>query len=372
MKKNVVFSSLLVAFISFFICGTLSTASAQKKTINWKVTSHWTPGMEYTLMDKNCVKLVDEMVGNELKIKYYDGDSVVPVMQVLDSVQQGTIDAGFTAIEYWLGKDSAFEILSTYPMGMNGVDAINWLFGYGGLEVAQEVFEKWDVVGLPYAISPPESGIRSNKPINSLADYKSLKVRVPSRTKGQVFKDIGAAQIMMAGGEVYQALQKGVIDAAEFGTPNVDWSMGLQEVTKYWCSPGWHQPSVIYWLVINKKSWDNLPDRLKAIVKNAAMANCLWSYAMLETQSAIATQKFIDAGIIITQLSAEDYKKLEAITNKYTEISSKENPAFAKVAHSMYSYLKQVSKWHEIGAPFSSGRSPNEYPDLDAIKAAIK
>jgi len=372
MKKNIVLLSLLVAFISFVVCGTLNTASAQKKTINWKTTSHWTPGMDLTLMDKNYVKLVDEMAGNELKIKYYDGDSLVPVMQVLDSVQKGTLDAGFTAIEYWLGKDTAFEILSTYPMGMNGADAMNWLYGFGGLEVAQEVFKKFNVVAFPYSISPPESGIRSNKPINSLADYKGLKVRVPSRTKGQVFKDIGAAQIMMAGGEVYQALEKGVIDAAEFGTPNVDWSMGLQEVTKYWCSPGWHQPSVIYWLVINKKSWDNLPDNLKAIVKNAAMANCVWSYAMLETKSAIATQKFIEKGIKITQLSVADYKKLEALTNKYTLISSKENPAFAKIAYSMYSYLKSISKWHEIGVPFSSGRSVYEYPDLNAIKAAIK
>jgi len=372
MKKSMLILFLSVFLMTFVSFGIISLASAAGKSTRWKVSTCWPAGMQLLKMDKHCLKLINDLAGDELEIKFFEGGSLIPPFQILDAVQKGTIDAGFVAIEYWVGKDSAFEALSSYPMQFEGIDGMIWAYQAGGVELAQEVFSKFGIVGLPYIFSPPESGFRGNKPIRSLADFKGLKIRIPSRTKGMVMKDLGAVQIQVSGGEVYQALEKGVIDAAEFAAPSIDWSLNLQEVTKCWATPGWHQPGVMYWLLINKSSWKKLPARLQAVVKTAAMANSAWSYAYISKESAEATKKFIDIGTEITHFSEQDLKTFQVMTNKHTLESSKENPLFAKIIYSQYKFLKDMSQWRHLQEPFSCGIIPVEFPDLDAIKACIK
>jgi len=371
MKKERFLSGLAMGLMSVFVFGIFSTAGAADKPIRWKMTTTWTPSIQLIEADRNFAKIVNELAGDQLQIKFFEGGSLVPPFQVFDAVSKGTIDAGGDWPNYWTGKDTVFDLLGSYPYGLTPIDYMVWIWQGGGFELYQEAYGKFGMIYLPHAVTPMESGVRGHKPINSIEDYKGLKIRMSGRTQGKILQDIGAAQTMLAGGEVYQALEKGVIDAGEFCSPSIDWGMGFGEVTEYWATPGWHQPASLLGVMINKKKWDELPDNLKILLKNAAMANFTWSFSFYEYGSIDGTQKFLDKGIKITRLSDEDLAKLQKLANKHTLENCKENPFFAKVAYSQFKFLKDIAQWRSIASPFTYGRNP-ELPDLEAMKAYIK
>ena len=371
MKKRIFLLSLLMAFTCFFVFGAFNPAPVEGKTITWKYTTTWTPALQLIEADRHFAKVANELARGELKLKFFEGGSLVTPFEVFGAVSAGTIQAGGDWPGYWAGKDTVFDLLGAYPLGLTAVDYMVWIYQGGGFDLYQEAYGKFGLVYLPHGVLPIESGVRGHKPINSIADYKGLKIRMSGRTQGKILKDIGAAQTMLAGGEVYQALEKGVIDAGEFSTPSIDWSMGFQEVTEYWASPGWHQLGSVVGVMINKKAWDKLPDHMKIALKDAAMANFLWSFTFFEYGAIDATQKFLDKGIKITRLSDKDLDELQKIANKHTLESCKKNPLFAKVAYSQFKFLKDISQWRAIATPFTYGRNP-VLPDLNAIKACIK
>lgn len=371
MKKSI-FQNCFFVFVSMlFILSTFSISNAGGKKIKWRMTSAWPPSIEHIHIDKNFVRLVNELSDGELEITFFDGGTLVPAFQVFDAVEKGTVEASGDCPCYSAGKNSAFTPLCSMPMGLSAIDYMVWIYKGGGFELYQEIYGKYGLVFLPFDASPMESGVRSNKPIESLEDYKGLKIRMGGQIQGMVLKDLGASHTMISGGECYQALEKGVIDAVEFSTPSVDWGMGLGEVTKFWSAPAWYSPTVLIGVEINKNAWDNLPDRLKTLLKTAAMANFVYGFTRLEYGSIEATQKFLDKGIKITRLSDEDLAKLQNLTNSHILEQCKKNPLFAKVIYSQEKFLKDIAQWRSISTPFTYGRNP-DLMDLDKIKAYIK
>lgn len=368
-KKNLILWAVLAIFV---VCGALSPGSTAAKSIRWKVTTTWTESNELIELDKNYLKLARGILGEELKIQYHVGGTLIPGFELFDAVRDGTVDAGFDWPGYWAGKDSVFSILASHPFGMTGIDYMVWLFQGGGFELFQEAFAKFGIVYLPIAVTPTESGVRGTKPIRSLADYNGLKIRMSGKIAGMILKDIGAAQTLIPGAEIYQAMQKGVIDAIEGFTPSLDWKLKFGEITKYWCTPGWHAVGAVEGLMINKNSWDALPDHLKAALKTAAMANIGWGYSYFEYQAIDGTKKFLDKGIEVTRLSDEDLAELERIAAKHTLAMCKENPLFAKVAYSQFKFLQDISTWRSYSAPFSPGHNSKQRPDLETIKSYVK
>ncbi len=365
--KQGLFLLTITALITVF-----AVTPAAAKTLRWRMGTTWTPSIALIEADKHFCQIVEELTGGEFKIKLYSAGELVPAFELFDAVSKGTLEAGGDWPNYWTGKNSAFDLLGSYPMGLNPIDYMVWIYQGGGLELYQEVYGKYGVYYLPHSVTPMESGVRGHKPIESLEDYKGLKIRMSGQTQGKLLQELGAAQTMLAGGEVYQALDKGVIDAAEFSSPVIDWGMGFAEVTEYWATPGWHQPASLLGVMINKKVWDELPDQYKTVLKHAAMANMLWSFTWFEYSCIDATQKFIDKGIKITRLKDEDLEKIDSMVDKYMVESAQENPLFAKVAYSQMKFLRDISQWRSIATPFTYGRNPSTLPDMEAIKAAAE
>ena len=371
MKKKIFLFGVLMTLMSFFVFGALSPNTVEGKTIRLKMTSVWSAGIQLIEVDKHFVKLVNGLAGGELEIKFFEGGALVPPFELLDAVSNGTIDMGGDWGGYWAGKNMAFNIIGSHPMGLTATDYMTWVYQAGGFDLIQEAYGQYGIVCLPFGVHSSESGVRGHKPINSIADYKGLKIRMGGKIQGEALKDLGGVQVMLAGSEVYQALEKGVIDACEYNIPTVDWNLGLQEVTEYWASPGWHAPAAIFGVMINKKVWDRFSEQQKVMLKTAAMANFLWSYTYFDYNNIAATKKFLDKGIKITRLSDEDMGKIQDIVNKHTLELCKKNPLVAKIAYSQYKFLKDFSQWRSISQPFSHGRNP-EIPDLDVIKTYIK
>ena len=193
------------------------------------------------------------------------------------------------------------------------------------------------------------------------------------RNQGKILEKLNAAQTMMAGGEIYQALERGVIDAGEFCNPATDWGMGFQEVTEYWASPGWHQPNSLLGVMINQEAWDELPDHLKAVVGQAAMANFTWSWSYYEYGAIEGTENFLNAGIELTRLDDASLAKIQEYAWASLLEDARENPDFAKIAYSQVKFLHDFGKWRDICEPFGFGRNPEGVDDvLKELEALAK
>ncbi|MBU3030367.1 TRAP transporter substrate-binding protein DctP [Paracoccus marinaquae] len=340
---------------------------------NWTMTSTWPSSLELIEIDKHWVDLANKLVDDDkLTIEFYEGGSLVPAGEVFGAVESGTIQAGGDWPGYWAGRDSAFSPLSTTASLFNAVDYINWIQEWGGAELYNEVYGKFGMVYLPYGVTNNESGFRTvNKAIRTTDDLKGLRLRLSGLEQGKLLEKLGGNQVSMAGGEIYQSLERGVIDGAEFSTPNVDWSGGFQQVTKYWSTPGWHQSSSLFGVMINKGAWDALDAETQEKLQIAADATMLWSLAFTEKRATDAYTEFSNAGIEITRLDDATLENIQNLANATIEEVACENPLSAKVYASQIGYLQNYAQWRDASAPFNLGRTPMG-PDLAKIEACAQ
>ncbi|GHG99276.1 TRAP transporter substrate-binding protein DctP [Pseudodonghicola xiamenensis] len=347
----------------------LSTA-APAVAETWTMTTTWPSSLELIETDKHWVKMVNDLVDDDkLQIEFYDGGNIVPAGEVFGAVESGTIQAGADWPGYWAGRDSAFSPLATTASLFNAVDYVNWIQEWGGADLYNEVYGKFGMVYLPYGVTNNESGFRTvNKPIKTVDDLKGLRLRLSGLEQGKLLEKLGGNQVSMAGGEIYQSLERGVIDGAEFSTPNVDYSGGFQQVTKYWSTPGWHQSSSVFGVMINKAAWDALDAETQERLKIAANATMLWSLSFTEKRATEAYGEFKAAGVEIDRLDDAALAQIQQMANETIEEVACQNPLSAKVYASQLSYLKDYSSWRDASAPFNLGRTPNG-PDLAKIEA---
>lgn len=369
MKKKVSFflSVVLAAAIIAGVTGWTTPANAETK---WKYQSMWAPSITLWRGDKYFGDLMNILAKGDLAIKFYPGGTLVKTSnQIFDAVQAGSIQMATDWPSYWEGKNSAFGLITSTPVWLTPSDYMLWFWQAGGLELAQELYGKYNLVWYPHSVTAPESGMRSNKPIYKGSDYKDVKMRQCGRVQAQILKDLGGAAIFMPGSEIYLALSRGTIDAGEFSVPECDWSMGFQEVSKFWVLPGWHQPGPVSGVMINKRAFDKLPDRIKFIFKEAAMSTMMWSWTYFEYSSGEYTRKFTDKGIKTTHLDEETLDKIHYFAYEYMLKDAEKNPDYTKIAFSQAKYFKDFAEWREIQYPFEFGRTP---PKLDELYAKLE
>ena len=206
----------------------------------WTMTSTWPSSLELIEIDRKWVENVGKMVDPDvLTIEFYDGGALVPAGEVFGAVELGTIQAGADWPGYWAGRNPAFSPLATTASLFNAVDYVNWIQEWGGADLYNEIYGQFGMVYLPYGVTNNKSGFRTvSQPIQTLEDLQGLRLRLSGLEQGRLLEKLGGSQVSMAGGEIYQSLERGVIDGAEFSTPNVDFSGGFQQVTQYWSHAG--------------------------------------------------------------------------------------------------------------------------------------
>ncbi len=366
-RKNLLWVLGLLLAVMVGVVGTIEPAQAAAK---WKYQSIWVPSITLWRPDKYFCDLMNNLAAPDLEIQYFAGGTLITKSdEIFEAVQKGTLDAATDWPSYWAGKNTAFDLISSVPVWFNPGDYMVWMWQGGGLELAQELYGKFGMVYFPHGLTGPESGQRSNKPITKADDYKGVKMRQCGRNHAKILNDIGGAAIFMPGAEIYLALSRGTIDAAEFSVPEVDWSMGLHEVTKYWVLPGWHQPGPLWGVMINKKSFESLPDKVKFMFQQAAQATMLWSWTYFEWTSGEYTRKMMDKGIKVTRLDDATLDKLTELAYNYLLADAEANPDHAKIAYSQVRYLKNIDVWRTIQQPFMFGRTP---PKLDELYGKLE
>ncbi len=320
---------------------------AAEKTIRWKGQSCF--GINSPLGKHTIVlwkDFVEKMSGGQLEITLHDAGEIVPGSKVYDAVKDGLLDFGMNTPAYQKGKYPAGDLFYTLPAGiLEFNDLILWLYGGGGKELEQEMYGN-ELVVFPLGLTPPEQ-IWSKKPINSLADIKGLKIRAAGLSM-DLWEKLGASVVLLTGGEVLPALQRGMIDATEFLEPSFDYTMGLHEVCKYRFGPPIHMSNNIFQLMIKTKSWEALPPNLKMIVEKAAMAATFQGYADFWQSSIEFNQKIEQYGTITTKLPKAEQEKARKLGMEIINEKAKKDPFFKKVWESQKAFIEKYKPYSDL------------------------
>ena len=340
----------------------LRTIKPSKEEFKWKMVMPWTEGILFYDMAQHFADTVALASGGRLEIKLFPAGALVGAMESFDAVSKGSAQIGHDWPGYWKGKNEAFVAFASVPFGLDAEGYNIWLYERGGLKMMQDLYGQYNLYALPGGNGGQEMGLFSNKKATKMTDFKGLRVRTPGWYM-DIMNSLGASVTPLPGGEVYLALERGVIDAAEFSTPAMNYPMGFDEITKYVIEPGVHQPSVQCAIFINKDAWDKLPSDLKWIVDTAAKETQLWSNAWQENLNIEAIERF-KGKVEFVRMDDETITSFAKRTKEYLDELKAKYPDVKKVLDSQDKFRKDFAEWREI----RSGVTPWPLDDYIAGK----
>ncbi len=287
------------------------------QTTTWRIQTSWPAGVGLATFKAWC-NTIKEKTGGELEFKPFAAKEVVGDFELLDGVKNGVLEAMNSFTLYWAGKIPATAFLSSYLMGLRYPHEWDiFFYSNGGLQAARDLFAKQ---GLYYVnrIHHGPNIIHSKKPIRTIEDFKGLKLRVPGGMIAEGFAAIGARTTLLPGGEVFSALEKGTVDAADYTGPAVNWDLGFQQVTKYiWTGPAGlesiYQPVDLMDLVVRMDVWNKLSPKMKEWVDNEVQVYSNMHFSAIQKADMEAWGKFAKAGTTVTRLPAEDLPKFQRV-----------------------------------------------------------
>lgn len=329
----------------------------------WKMVLPWSKGLLFYDMAVHFCDTVRLASGGRLDIKPYSAGELVPALEIFDAVSKGSFDAGHDWPGYWKGKNEAFIAFGSVPYGLDAELYNIWLYERGGLEEMQKLYGQYNLFALPGGQAGQEMGLNSNKRASTMEDFKGMKVR----TWGwylDILNELGASGVATPGGEVYLALQTGVLDAAEFSSPAVNYPMGFDEITDYIIQPGVHQPACQFAFFFNKESYDELGEDLKWILDTAAKETQLWSYSWLNNLNAEAVRRFKEESEIV-KMDDEAITSFARTTKAYLEKVKQRCPDCKRLLESQEELKKDFADWRSA----RSGVTP--WPIDEVIEGKI-
>ena len=326
------------------------TVSIDKnKTYNWRLVTSWPknyPGLG--MAPERIADLVEEMSDGQMTITVYGAEEQVPAFGVFDAVSSGSHQMGHSGGYFWKGKVPAAQFFTSVPFGLTADEINAWVNRGGGLELWREIYEPFNIYPIPAGNTGTQMFGWFNKEINSLEDVKGLKMRIPG-IGGEVLKEAGGIPVTLPGGELFTALQTGVIDATEWVGPYNDLTFGFHQAAKYYYYPGWHEPGPMLELIINLDEWNSLPKHLQAIIETATKAvnqDMLDEYLAKNNQAL--TELVEVHGVELRRLPDDVIEEFRMISDQILEELAQEDETIAKVYNSYKSFKQDVSEYHKI------------------------
>ncbi len=325
-----------------------NTAFAARK-IKWKMITTWPknfPGLGTGA--NNLAKLINEMSGGRMKVKVYGAGEIVPAFEIFDAVSRGMAEMGHGAAYYWKGKIEAAQFFAAVPFGLNAQEMNAWLYHGGGMELWAETYQPFGLVPTAAGNTGVQMAGWFNKEINSTADLKGLKMRIPG-LGGEVLKRAGGTPVSLPGGEIFTSLKTGAIDATEWVGPYNDLAFGLHKAAKYYYYPGWHEPGTTLECFINEKALKKLPDDLQSIVLQAcriANQDMLAEYTARNNQ---ALQTLTGKHKVQLKALPDDVlTTLRTLSDEVIADIAAKDTLSKKVFESFSAFRKNVMAWHDI------------------------
>ncbi len=325
----------------------INTVSAQAPIV-WKVQSGFATRDELNVSFVDWAKKVDEMAGGRLKIDVLPSGAVVGTFDIIDGVNRGVLDGGYAVAAYWYSRNPAFSLFGTGPsFGMDAIDLLSWFYYGGGFDMYQDLLTqmRMNVAGFLLGPMPTQPLGWFRTPVLNPEQLKRTKYRTVGLS-ADLFRELGSSVVTLPGGEIVPALERGVIDAAEFNNPTSDKALGFPDVRKVYMLQSYHQAVETLEFIINKAKWDPLPADLKAIVRGAIFAESAdFQYKMIDRNSRDLEEFETKRGVRVFVTPKSVLEAQLAAWDKLIETNSKANPTFAKIVASQKEWAKRVVAW---------------------------
>jgi TRAP-type mannitol/chloroaromatic compound transport system substrate-binding protein len=319
--------------------------------VQWQMSTTWTPALDVLQGSaEELARLVDEMSGGRFRIEVFPGGQKIPPLACFDAASQGTIEAFSGAPYYWAAKEPGAQWFSTVPFGMNAEAMAAWYRQGGGLKLWEELYAAFNLVPRPGLSTGPQMAGWFRRKINTIGDYKGLKMRIPG-LGGQVVAKAGGTVVLTPASEIYAALERGVIDASEWIGPHDDMKLGLHTTARYYYYPGWHEPGTTVEFGFNRKAYEALPADLRRILDQAASATQMNGRSEYEAKNAVALEKLkieFRGKVEVLPLPAPVLRDLKKLAAEVVRNESEKSPMARKVYASYTKFQAQHTGWSRI------------------------
>ncbi|MEB3340553.1 TRAP transporter substrate-binding protein [Okeania sp.] len=327
---------------------TTATDTNNLPSVEWKMTTSWPRSLDTIFGGAQMVcDRVAAMTNGKFTITPYQAGEIVGGLEVLDAVQQGTVQCGHTASYYYVGKNAALAFGTSVPFGLTAQQQNAWYYHGGGLEIMHKLYSDFNIINFPAGNSGVQMGGWFKREINTVADLNGLSMRIPG-FGGEVMKKLGVNTQVLPGGEIYLALERGAIDAAEWVGPYDDQKLGLQKAAKYYYYPGWWEPGPTFEVQINLDEWNKLPKEYQEILKSSAYQANINMLARYDALNGVALAELIAGGTELRPYSQEILEAAQKAAVEFYEEKAGEDASFKEVYEQWKNFREQVYKWNAI------------------------
>ena len=316
--------------------------------LNWRVTSSYPQSLDTLYgISTQFAQRMSEMTDGNFTIQVFAPGEIVPGLQALEAAGAGTVECAHSLGSFNIGKDPTFAFDTSLPFGLNTRQHIAWLYYGGGRELVNEFLEPHNVRMIPAGNTGAQMGGWYRKEINGVADLKGLKLRIAG-LGGTILQRLGVVPQQIAGGDIYPALERGTIDAAEFSGPYDDEKLGFQKVAPYYYAPGWWEGTANVGLYVNLDAWNALPPAYQAAIEAASsetMSHCIAKY---DARNPAALYRVAAAGAQLRTFPDEVLVAAYDEANRFYDELAAQNPAFKKIYDPWLQFAQQARVWNRV------------------------
>lgn len=316
-----------------------------RPNVMWRLASSFPRSLD-TIYGASEVlsETLERLTDGRFRIRPYPSGELVPGLQVLDAVQQGTVQMGHSASYYFIGKNPALAFDTCVPFGLNARQQNAWVRHGGGLDVLRSVFADFNIINFPGGNTGVQMGGWFRREIASVSDLRGLKVRIPG-LGGRVMDRLGSTVQVIAGGEIYQALERGLIDAAEWSGPYDDEKLGFNKVAPYYYYPGWWEPGPMLTFYVNREAWASLPKNYQDAFEAAAEVANHDMMMKYDAKNPPALSRLIEGGTELRAFSSEIMAAAQRESFALLEEEAVNDPLYARVYASWKQVHEEYYRW---------------------------
>ncbi|TCS70030.1 secreted protein [Sulfuritortus calidifontis] len=323
-------------------------AFADLPTIKWRLASSFPKSLDtiYGAAELLSDRL-NKITGGKFQLRVYAGGELVPGLQVFDAVQQGTVECGHTASYYYVGKNMAFAFDTAMPFGLTARQQNAWMYFGGGLKLTRELFKPYNILNFPGGNTGVQMGGWFRKEIKSLKDLQGLKMRIPG-LGGQIMAKLGVVPQTLAGGDIYPALERGALDAAEWVGPYDDEKLGFHKIAKHYYYPGWWEGGPQLSFYVNLQKWNDLPDAYRQAFETAAAEANLNMLAEYDQKNPPALMRLVKSGVKLHAFPKDVMNAAFEAAFALYEAEAKVNPSFARIYSEWKQFHALQTQWFKV------------------------
>lgn len=345
-RREFIKASSTTALAGAAVLAATSASADETKQVKWRMTSAFPKSLDTIFGGAQVLaKRVEEITGGKFSIQVFAPGEIVPGgPAAADAVTSGTVEACHTCSYYSFGKDPTFALGTAVPFGLDFRQMNAWVQYGGGQALLDEFYAKFGIVSFIGGNTGVQMGGWYKKEVKTLADVKGLKIRIAGLA-GKVWAELGAVPQQIPGADIYPALEKGTIDAAEWVGPYDDEKLGFNKVAKYYYAPGWWEVGPVIHFFVSKKEWDKLPKAFQAAFIAATHEANVTMMSEYDAKNPKALASLLSKGTQLRKFSPELMKAFATAAAKVYKETAAENPAFAKIYSSQAKFQEQTSAW---------------------------